>query len=86
MQSKMVIDKINDMNMKLGNKVTLRKTGKTNKDSEISARAVNSAKRKRVEEAMDMWQGDHQLLGTNRTLTDVMMLPPTLMVGLRPVS
>ena len=34
MRSKMVIDKINDMKMKLGSKVTLRKTGKTNLDSE----------------------------------------------------
>ena len=29
MRSKMVIDKINDMKMKLGSKVTLRKAGKT---------------------------------------------------------
>ena len=54
MRSKMVIDKINEMKMKLGSKVILRKTGKANVDSEISIKAVNSAKRKRVEEAMDM--------------------------------
>ena len=48
----MVIDKINDMKVKLSSKVTLRKAGKTKMDSEISIRAVNSAKRKRVEEAM----------------------------------
>ena len=29
MRSKMVIDKINDMKMKLGSKVTMRKAGKT---------------------------------------------------------
>ena len=49
MRSKMVIDRINEMKMKLGSKVTLRKTGKTKVDSEISIKAVNSAKRKRVE-------------------------------------
>ena len=48
-QSKMVIDKINDMKMKLGSKVTLGIAGKTKVDSEISKRADNSAKRKRVE-------------------------------------
>ena len=41
----MVIDKINDMKMKLGNKVILRKTEKTKVGSELSAKAVNSAKR-----------------------------------------
>ena len=33
MRSKMVIDKIKDMKMKLGSKVTLRKAGKTKMDS-----------------------------------------------------
>ena len=33
MRSKMVIDKIKDMKMKLGSKVTLRKAGKTQIDS-----------------------------------------------------
>ena len=57
-RSKMVIDKANDKKMKLGGKVTLRKTGKAKVDSEIFIKAVDSAKRKRVEEAMDMGQGD----------------------------
>ena len=35
MRSKMVIDKVNDMKMKLGDKVTLRKAGKTKLNSEI---------------------------------------------------
>ena len=48
MRLKMMIDKVNDMKMKLGSKVTLRKTRTTKVDSEISAKAVNSAKRKRV--------------------------------------
>ena len=49
MQSKMVIDRINDMKMKVCSKVTLRKAGKTKLDSGISVKAVNSVKRKRVE-------------------------------------
>ena len=43
MRSKMVIDRINEIKMKLGSKVTLRKAGKTKVDSEISMKAVNSA-------------------------------------------
>ena len=35
-----------------------RRVGKTKVDSEISMKAVNSAKRKRVKEAMDLGQGD----------------------------
>ena len=68
MRSKKVIDKINEMKMQLGSKVTLRKTGKTKVDSEISMKAVNSAKRKRVEEAMDLGQGDNRLPGTDMML------------------
>ena len=86
MRSKMVIDKINDMKMKLGSKVTLRKDGKTKMDSIISIKAVNSAKRKRVEEAMDMGQGEDRLPGTDRKLTDVAVMPAILMAGLKSVS
>ena len=77
----MVIDKINEMKTKLGSKVTLRKAGKTKVDSEISIKAVNSAKRKRVEEAMDLGKGDDRLPGIDRMLTDVAMVPPILMAG-----
>ena len=59
MRSKMVIDRINEMKMKLGSQVTLRKTGKTEVDSEISMKAVNSAKRNRVEEA---WTWDRVMI------------------------
>ena len=83
MRLNLVIDKINEMKMKLGSKVTLRKAGKTKVDSEISIKAVNSAKRKRVEEAMDLGQGDDRLLGTDRMLTDVPMVPPILMAGIK---
>ena len=86
MRSKMVIDRIKEMKMKLGSKVTLRKTGKTDVDFEISMKAVNSAKRKRVEEAMDLRQGDDRLPGTDRMLTDVAMMPPILMAGMKSAS
>ena len=74
MRSNLVIDKINEMKMKLGSRVMPRRIGKTKVDSEISMKAVNSAKRKRVEEAMDLGQGDYQLPGTNRMLTDVALV------------
>ena len=77
----MVIDKVKEMKTKLGSKVTLRKAGKTKVDSEISIKAVNSAKRKRVEEAMDLGKGDDRLPGIDRMLTDVAMVPPILMAG-----
>ena len=86
MRSKLVIDKINEMKMKLGSKVILRKARKTKVDSEISIKAVNSAKRKRVEEAMDLGQGDDRLPGTDSMLTDVAMVPPILMAGIKPTG
>ena len=51
-RSKLLINKINEMKMKLGNTVVLRKAEKTKVDSEISIKVVNSAKRKRVDEAI----------------------------------
>ena len=83
MRSKLVNDKINEMKMKLGSKVMPRRVGKTKVDSEISMKAVSSAKRKRVDEAMDLGQGDYQLPGTNRMFTDVAMVPPILMAGIK---
>ena len=82
LRSKMLIDRINEMKMKLGSKVTLRKAEKTVVDSEISIKTVKSAKRKRVEEAMDMGPGDDRLPGTDRMLADIAMMPPILMAGL----
>ena len=72
--------------MKLGSKVTLTKAGETKVDSEISMKAVNSAKRKRVEEAVDLGQGDDRLPGTDRMSTDVAMVPPILMAGMKSAS
>ena len=83
MRSKLVIDKINGMKMKLGSKVIPRRAGKTKVDSEISIKAVNSAKKKRVGEVMDLGQGDDRLPGTNRMVTDVAMVPPILMEGIK---
>ena len=78
-----MIDKINEMKMKLGSKVIPRRAGKTKVDSEISIKAVNSAKRKRVVEVKDLGQGDDRLPGTDRILTDVAMVPPILMAGIK---
>ena len=83
MRSKLVIDIIKEMKMKLGSKVVLRQARKTKVDSEISIKAVNSAKRKRVDEAMDLGQGDDRLPGTDRMLADVAMVPPILMAGIK---
>ena len=71
------------MKMKLGGKRIPRRAGKTKVDSEISIRAVISAKRKRVKEVMDLGQGDYQLPGTDRVLTDVAMVPSILMAGIK---
>ena len=83
MRSKLVIDKINEMKMKLGSKVKPRRAEKTKVDSEISIKVVNSAKRKRVGEVKDLGQGDDRLPGTDRMLTDVAMVPPMLMAGIK---
>ena len=77
MRSKLVIDKINAMKMKLSSRVMPRRVGKTKVDSEISMKAVNSAKRKRVKEVMDLGQGDYQLPGTAKMLTDIARVPPS---------
>ena len=61
----------------------MRKAGKMKVDSEISLNAVNLAKRKRVKKIMDMGQGDDRLPGKDSKLTDVTMVPPMLMAGLR---
>ena len=82
MRSKLVIDKVNEMKMKPGSKMTLRKAGKTKVDSEISIKAVNSAKRKRVEETMDLGQGMIDCLAQTGC-SDVAIVPPILMAGIK---
>ena len=83
MRSKLVIDKINEMKIKSGSKMIPRRVGKTKVKSEISIKAVISAKRKRVEEVMDLVEGDYQLPDTDKMLTDVAMVPPILMAGIK---
>ena len=51
MRSKLVINKIIEMKKKLGSKVIPRRAGKTKVDSEISIKAVNSAKRNESEKS-----------------------------------
>ena len=53
-----MIDKVNDMKKKLGNKTTLRKTVKTKVDSDLSTKAINSAKRKQTGDVMDIAMAD----------------------------
>ena len=82
MRSKMLIDKINDMKMIVRQQGNIRKTGKAKVDSEPPTKNGNSAKRKRVEDDVDMGQGDDRLPGTSKTMTIVAMVPPILMAGL----
>ena len=86
MRSKLVFDKINEMKMKLGSTVMPRRAGNMKVDLEKSLKAVNSAKRKRVGEVMDLGQGDDRLPGTDRMLTDVAMVPPILMAGINSIG
>ena len=46
-------------------------------------KAVNSAKRKRVEEARALGQGDDRLPDRDRILTDEAMVPLILMAGMK---
>ena len=66
--------------------MTLRKIGMTKVVSELLAKAVNSTKRKRIEIVIDMGQGDDRLTGTSKTMNNVTMVPPILVVGLRSAS
>ena len=83
MRSKIMIDRNNEMKMKIGSKVILRKAGKRKVDSEI---LIIAAKIKGVEEAMDIGQCDERLPGTDRVLTVIAMVPPILMAGLKSAS
>ena len=55
-------------------------------DSEPPTKNINSAKRKRVEDAVEMGQGTDRLPGISKSMTDVTMVPPILMAGLRSAS
>ena len=86
MRSKMVIYKISYVKIKLDSKVTLTKTAKAKVDSEPPIKTANSAKRKRFEDVIDIGQGDDRLPGLSKMMTDVAMMPPILMTGLRSAS
>ena len=55
-------------------------------DSKPPTITANSAKRKRVEDAVDMGQGDDRLPGTSNMITDIATVPAILMAGLRSAS
>ena len=55
-------------------------------DSELSAKAVISTERKRIEIVMDVGKGDDRLPGTSRTMTNVTMVSHILVAGLRSAS
>ena len=61
----------------------MRKTGRAKVDSDTSVKAINSAKRKCEEEVMDMGQGEDQFPGLDKKLTDLIVVQPILMAGLR---
>ena len=86
MPSKIVIDKINKMKMNLDSKKTFRKTGKAKVDSVSPTKSTSSAKQKRVDNAVDMGQGDDRMPDTSRLMTDAAMAPPILKAGLRSAS
>ena len=86
MRSNMVIDKINDMKMKFGQQSHIKINWIAKVDSEPPAKTTNSAKQKRVEDAVDEGHGDDRLPGTSKMMTDVVMVPPILMAGLRPAN
>ena len=50
----------------------------------VSKKAVISTEGKRIEIVMDVEKGDDRLSGTSRTMTNVTMVPPILVAGLRP--
>ena len=86
MPSKIVIDKINKMKMNLDSKKTFRKTGKAKVDSVSPTKSTSSAKQKRVDNAVDMGQGDDRMPDTSRLMTDAAMAPPIIKAGLRSAS
>ena len=83
---RLVIEKNNELKMKLGSKIVLRKSGKTKVDSEPPAKTARSAKWKRIEGTVDMGQGDDRLHDTSKMMTEFAMVPTILMAGLRTTS
>ena len=84
--SKMMIKKINDMKIKLGSSLLMRKSGKRKIDPEPPAKTAHSAKRKQQKDAFDMGRGDDRLPETSKVMTDVAMVSLFLMAGWRSAS
>ena len=81
MRSKMVIDRLNEMKMKLGSKVTLRKAVKQKwipkSRSKLSTQPKENASKK-------PWTWDRVMIDSLELtdwLTDIAMVPPILMAG-----
>ena len=82
MRSKMAIEEINDITIKLGTKVMKRKTGKAKVNPKSPTKTVNLAKKKRVEDAGNLRQCDDRSQGTPKA-TDFLPVPPILLAGPR---
>ena len=83
MRSKLVVKTINNLKLKTGSMDMLRKTVKTEMSSEPPAKAANTAKGKRREDAVEMGQDDHRSQVTSEILANKAMVPPILMAELR---
>ena len=83
MRSKLVVKKINNLKLKMGSTVMLRKTVQREMSSEPPAKAANTAKGKQREDAVDMGQDDHRLQATSEIMVNKTMIPPILMAELR---
>ena len=84
-RSKIVIERINDKNIKLGSNVMGRKAGKLKVNPESSARIANLANTKRVENVDDLGQDDDRSQGTSKC-TDLSAVQPKLLAGLKSAS
>ena len=56
---------------------------KNNADTLETTEPADEGISTRVEEVMDLGQGDYQLPGTDKMLTDIAMVPPILMAGIK---
>ena len=83
MRSKLVIDKINEMKMKFGQQGDIEEGGKDKGGFRNLDESCQLSEKKRVDEAMDLEQGNDRLPGIDRMLTDVAMVAPILMAGIK---
>ena len=83
MRSKLVIDKIKLDEDKTRQQSDTEESGKNEGGFGNIDKSCQFSETKRVEETMDLGQGDYQLPGTDRMLTDVAMVPPILMAEIK---